>query len=142
MSAMNATISDVMNSPVMTLTPHRSAGHARELMAEHGVSAFPVVGPDGELVGIVTASDLIGDHAAATPVGQFAKKSVYTVHPGDGPHVAARIMRNHHLHHVVVIDEDRVAGMVTSFDLLRLVEDHRFVMKNAPTPSRRANART
>jgi CBS domain-containing protein len=138
---VNVTISEVMRSPVMTLTPHQSAGHAREVMAQHRVSALPVVSPDGDLVGMVTKSDLVGDHADPTPVGSFAKKDVYRVHSSDGPHVAARIMRNHHLHHVVVVDDERVVGMVSSYDLLQLVEEHRFVMKNAPTPSRREPAR-
>ena len=33
-------------------------------------------------------------------------------------------------------------GLGSSFDLPRLVEDHRYVMKNAPTPSKLANARS
>ena len=145
--AMNATISDIMHSPVMTLTPHQSVGHARDLMQQHGVSAFPLVEPGGELVGIVTASDLLDGHAEGTGLGSFAKRQVFTVRPDDGPHLAARIMRNHGLHHVVVVERgadgtDKVTGMVSSFDLLRLVEDHRYVMKNAPTPSKRANARS
>lgn len=41
-----------------------------------------------------------------------------------GPHVAARIMRNHKLH------------------LVAVVEDHRFTVKNAPTPSPKGNARS
>lgn len=132
----------------MTLTPHQKVGHARDLMKEHRVSAFPLVAPDGDLVGIVTASDLIDDDRADdTPLGSFAKRHVYSVHPNDGPHVAARIMRNHRLHHVVVVergadDTTQVMGMVSSFDLLRLVEDHRFVAKNAPTPSKKAAARS
>ena len=43
----------------MTTTPHRTAGHVRQVMAEHKVSAMPVVGPDGEAVGVVTATDLL-----------------------------------------------------------------------------------
>jgi len=144
---VNATISDLMHSPVMTLTPHQTVGHARAVMKEHDVSALPLVTPDGDLAGIVTASDLIDDHADGKPVSTFAKKRVFTVRPDDGPHVAARIMRNHGLHHVVVVDGGgvsgtQVMGMVSSFDLLQLVEDHRFVMKNAPTPSKKKNART
>jgi CBS domain-containing protein len=131
-----------MHAPVMTITPHQSAGHARELMTRHRVSALPVVGPDNDPVGIVTASDLLDGPADGTPVGDFAKKQVYTVHPGDGPHVAARIMRNHHLHHVVVVEESTVVGMLSTFDLLRLVEDHRYVAKNAPTPPKRSPSRS
>ncbi len=46
-------------------------------------------------------------------------------------------MRNHGIHHVVVAEGQAVVGILSSFDLLRLVEDHRFVAKNAPTPSSR-----
>ncbi len=38
---------------------------------------------------------------------------------------------------VVVTEENKVVGLVSSFDLLRLVEDHRFVMKNPPTESKK-----
>jgi signal-transduction protein with cAMP-binding, CBS, and nucleotidyltransferase domain len=46
-------------------------------------------------------------------------------------------MRNHNLHHVVVTDEKKIVGLLSSFDFLRLIEEHRFVMKNAPTESTR-----
>ena len=41
-------------------------------------------------------------------------------------------MRNHRIHHVVVTHEKKVVGILSAFDLLKLVEDHRFVMKSAP----------
>lgn len=42
-------------------------------------------------------------------------------------------MRNHEIHRVVVTHEHRVVGVLSAFDLLELVEDHRFVTSNAPT---------
>ena len=130
-----------MRTPVMTITKHQTAGHARDLMRTHGVSALPVVGPGEEPLGVVTATDLLEDHPDAAPVSSFMSAPTYTVASTDGPHVAARIMRNHHLHHVMVVDHHRVVGMVSTFDLLRLVEDHRYEAKNAPTPRRKAPAR-
>ncbi|MGI9383563.1 MAG: CBS domain-containing protein, partial [Methyloligellaceae bacterium] len=53
--------------------------------------------------------------------------------------VAARIMRKRKIHHVVVTHEKKVVGIISSFDLLKLVEGRRFVARNAPTPSKRAN---
>ena len=73
----------------------------------------------------------------STPISQFMSTDVYTVPRYDQPHIAARVMRNHHLHHVVVTEDKLVVGMVSSFDLLRLVEEHRFTMKQGPTPSRK-----
>ena len=63
-----------------------------------------------------------------------AYADVVAANPYDGPHTAARIMRNHHVHHVVVTRDKQVIGMVSAYDLLELVEDHRYVAKNAPTP--------
>ena len=135
------TIDQLMTSRVMMATPHQTAGHIRKVIREHGVSAMPVVGPDGEAVGVVTATDLLDEHGDATPISTFMSRKVYTVPRYDQPHVAARVMRNHHLHHVIVTENKRVVGMVSSFDLLRLVEDHRFTMKQPPTESKNANKR-
>jgi len=38
---------------------------------------------------------------------------------------------------VVVTHEQKVVGMLSAFDLLQLAESHRYVAKNAPTPSKR-----
>ena len=140
---MNVTVEELMHAPVMTITKHETVGHVRHLMAEHHVSALPVVGPDGAPLGIVTATDLLDGHGHpdGAPVSQVMSPSTYTVPPREGPHVAARIMRNHHLHHVVVVDDHRVVGMVSSFDLLRLVEEHRYVPKGAPTPPKQPTGR-
>ena len=110
-------------------------------MAEHRVSAMPVVDTEGEPVGIVTAADLLIDRPDGTPIGNFMSRPVYTVPRYDGPHIVARIMRNHRLHHVVVTENKAVVGIVSASDLLQLVEDRRFTAKQAPTPPRRPRGR-
>lgn len=135
-------IADVMRHPVMTTTPHQTAGRVRTVMREHRVSAMPVVGPNDEPVGMVTASDLLDDHADGAPVSGFMTEKVLTVPEYEQPHTVARIMRNRKVHHIVVVDDrQRVSGIVSAFDLLALVEEHRFVMKQPPTPSSRKQAR-
>jgi len=47
----------VIVDPV-TLPPNESTATARIKMAEHNVSGFPIVGPDGKLVGILTRRDM------------------------------------------------------------------------------------
>ena len=138
---MNAKISDLMVSNVITTTPHKTVGHVKAMMRTNDVRVIPVVGPESEPLGIVAASDLIGDFSDETAVSQVMTEKVYTVPRYDDVHVAARVMRNHRLHHVVVVEESRVVGILSSFDLLRLVEDHRFVMKNPPTASKRKSKR-
>ena len=139
---VNVTIDELMQPQVMTATPHQTVGHVRKVMSDNKVSAMPVVDTEGHPVGIVTATDLLDDHKDATPISEIMASPVYTVPRYDGPHIAARVMRNHHLHHVVVTEAKEVVGMISSFDLLQLVEDHRFVAKQGPTPSKKRKGRS
>ncbi len=138
---VNIKIEDIMRQPVMTARPHQTVGHVRKVMAENRVSALPVVNTEGEPVGMVTATDLLEVHPDGAPVKGLMSQPVYTAPRYDGPHIAARMMRNHHIHHVVVTEEKRAVGIVSAYDLLRLVEDHRFTAKPGPTPSRKAKGR-
>ena len=134
---MNAKVSDLMAAQVMTATPHQTFDHVKSVLASNRGSCLPVVGPQEEPLGIVTANDLLGGHAGNSTVSSFMTKKVYTIPENSDVSLAARIMRNHHIHHVVVTRKQAVCGIISSFDLLKLVEDHRFVMKNAPDISQK-----
>lgn len=138
---MNIKISDIMHKSVVTTVPHKSLGHVRDIMKKNGISSVAVVNSDNEPVGIITTSDLAKGHDEGTPISKIMPEHVYTVPAYNSVHIAARIMRNHHIHHVVVTHEHEIVGIVSSFDLLKLVEDHRFAMKNPSTPSKHANKR-
>lgn len=140
---MNTTIADIMVARVMTATPHQTVGHVRDVLAEHGVSCLPVVDPERKPIGIVTAADILGcGDSEASPISHVMSTNVFTVPRYADVSLAARVMRNHSVHHVPVTDEGRVVGIVSSFDLLALVEEHRFVMKNAPDVSRKRKRRS
>jgi len=138
---MNVKIDDIMIDRPITITPHTTVAHARRLMRDHQISSLPVVGPDDEPLGILSASDLLEDLADEKPVSQVMTRKVYNVPRYDDAHVAARIMRNHRIHHLIVTHEGRVVGVLSAYDLLALVEEHRFVRKNAATPSTRRKPR-
>ncbi|MEQ8461106.1 MAG: CBS domain-containing protein [Sandaracinaceae bacterium] len=135
---MNAKVSDVMAKRVITAEPHHTVDHVRGLMQRNKISAVPVVGPSGEAVGIVTSTDLVAEHPGGAHISQLMTEGVRAVPAYNDASVAARIMRKQKLHHVVVTHEKKVVGIVSAFDLLKLVEDHRFVMKSGPTPSKKA----
>ena len=127
----NLKIDDVMARRVVTAHPHHTVAHVRNLMQRNRIQAVPVVGPEDEAVGIVTATDLIDDLKDGTPISGIMTERVYKVPAYNGVDVAARIMRKNKIHHVVVTHEQKVVGIVSSFDLLRLVEGRRFAVKNA-----------
>jgi CBS domain-containing protein len=132
---MNVKIKDLMVERVITAQPHHTLDHVRGLIERNRISAVPIVGANGAAVGIVTVTDLVADLKGGTPVSQLMTKRIYRVPAYNGVHVAARVMRNHKIHHVVVTHEQEVVGIISSFDLLKLVEDRRFVSKDGPVKS-------
>jgi len=136
-----ATVADVMTERVMLVTRHQSIGHVRELMARHAIQSLPVVNAENEPIGIVTSTDLVGETSDEAPVGQLMTRAVYTIPKYADVHLAARMMRNHHIHHLVVTHEGVVVGLVSSFDLLRLIENKRFVQKNLPSRPRKGGGK-
>jgi CBS domain-containing protein len=134
---VNVKVGDLMRAQVVTVQPHQTVDQARALLERHHIHAVPVVDTEGRPVGIVSTSDLLGDAKGGAPVSQVMTEKVYTVPAYDDVSVAARVMRNHQIHRVVVTDEQKIVGILSAFDLLQLVEDHRFAMKAAPTPSSR-----
>jgi CBS domain-containing protein len=128
-------VADIMASPVHTVAPDQTLAHLRRFLADKAVHAAPVLDEEENLVGIVTSSDLLGDVSEDARIGDVMTEDVHTIPEYSPIHQVARMMRNHHIHHVLVTHEKRVVGIVSSFDILRLVEDKQFVPKNPSKPS-------
>lgn len=56
---MQVTASEIMTSPVITVTPEMPIAEAINLMATHNISGVPVVNEDDTVVGIVSEADII-----------------------------------------------------------------------------------
>jgi predicted transcriptional regulator len=134
---MNAKVHDLMTESVITVEPHGTIDRVRRILQRNRVGGIPVVDPYGQPVGIVSATDLVPSLKADSRVSAIMTEKVYTVPRYDDVSVAARIMRNHKIHRLVVTHEQRVVGIITTFDLLELVQGHRWVAKNPPAESRR-----
>ena len=134
---MNTKVAELMSNSVVTAEPHHSVEHVRNLMTRNSISSVPVVNGDGEPVGIVSATDLAHDLKAGSHISAIMTEKVYVVPKYEDVSIAARVMRNHKIHHVVVTHEKEVVGVLSAFDLLKLVEGHRYVAKNPPTKSSR-----
>ena len=137
---MTVKIVDLMAKRVISATPHQTVAHVRGLMERNRVHALPVVGPEMEPVGIVSTADLSRRLKDETPVSWIMSREVKTIPAYNNASAAARAMRKGRIHHLVVTHEKRVIGMLSSFDLLKLVEDRRFVAKNASTSSAAAKS--
>jgi CBS domain-containing protein len=138
---MSIKVEELMTKSVVTAQPHQSVEHVRHMLENNAISAVPVVDSDGHPVGIVSLTDLVQELKPGAPISQIMTEKVYTVPQYDDTSIAARVMRNHKIHRVVVTHEQKVVGMLSAFDLLKLVESHRYVARNAPTPSKRKGSK-
>ncbi len=134
---MNVKIADIMAKRVVTAQPHHTIEHVQALLTKNRIHAVPIVGPDREPVGIVTTTDLVNGPKPGTPVKHIMTEEVRKVPAYNDANVAARIMRRNRIHHVVVTHEGRVVGIVSSMDLLKLVEGRTFVVKDTPDKTKK-----
>ncbi len=110
-------------SPV-TAAPADTLAQVQARMHEGRFRSMPVV-EAGKLVGIVTDRD-IRDHAGHlehTAVATAMTKDVLTVKPDTSSWDAARLLLDHKIGGLPVIEEGKVVGVVTSSDLLRAFVD-------------------
>ena len=138
---MNIKIADLMAKRVISVVPHHTVTHVRGIMERNRIHAIPVVGPQMEALGIVSSVDLARRLKDETPINRVMSRDVKTIPAYNDVSAAARAMRRSKIHHLVVTHEKQVVGMISSFDLMKLVEGHRFVMKNAPTKSAKKSRR-
>jgi len=185
---------EIMTTDVMAMSPETTLREAMELLARRHVSGAPVLTDRGELVGIVTAMDLIAFAATLAGVpterdsqeewGEFAEPTIEDeideeATPGgayfsqlwddagadvsermdsvSGPEwnvleehtvsevmtrtpvamlpptapveAAADLMRTQGIHRVLVVDDARLVGIVSTLDVVRAAADRRLTAR-------------
>src|SRR6266581_4148133 len=112
--------SGVLRDP-MTVTPERTVREVIALQREHKISGFPVV-KSGKVVGIVTNRDLRFETELDQPVKAIMtpQRKLITVRDGASREDAMKLMHQHRLERVLVVDEGfRLKGLVTVKDILK-----------------------
>ncbi|MFJ3235296.1 CBS domain-containing protein [Streptomyces sp. NPDC086787] len=135
-------VSDVMTSAAVTVGREARFKEIVRLMDERHVSAVPVVGGEGRVVGVVSEADLLPkeEFRDREPTGfeRFQRRAdltrakgmtaeevmstpAVTVRPDDTLARAARLMAVHHVKRLPVVDDvDRLCGVVSRGDLLKV----------------------
>src|SRR3954468_20692235 len=109
-------IADVMNRELPTVAPGDNLSYAARQMASRGVRALPVC--DGErLAGIITDWDVTravaaDRDAADRMLADYMTSDPVAVEPDMQLTEASEVMSESRIHHLVVRDGDRFAGMV------------------------------
>lgn len=68
---------------------------------------------------------IAGARLAQTRVEEIMTRSLISVSPDDSPAAVARILIAHRVHRVLVVDEWRLRGIISSTDLVRALAEER-----------------
>lgn len=120
---------------VHTASPDDTVLSALEQMARHNVGALAVV-EDGRLVGMFSERDyarkviLQGRASKDTPVSQGMTGRVITVSTGDNMSHCMKLMTDHRIRHLPVVDDGELVGMISVGDVVKTVmEEQRFMIE-------------
>jgi IMP dehydrogenase len=123
--------SGVVNDPV-TIAPHMTVRDVLELTQKHKISGLPVV--DGnKIVGIVTNRDLRFETNLDQAISNIMtpRNRLITVREGASREEAIRLLHQHRLERVLVIDEsDTLKGLITVKDIQKS-HDHPLACKDS-----------
>jgi len=110
--------SGMVVNPV-TISPLAPLAEALQLMQQYGISGIPVVEPESrKLVGILTHRDVRFANDPKQPVAELMTQRVVTVQEGVAHDEARRILHQHRIEKLVVVDDDyRCIGLVTVKDM-------------------------
>jgi len=141
--------SDIMTRNVHSVTENTDVGELAKLFIETGVSAMPVLGEGGHLVGVVTETDLVEqdkplhipsvisifdwviyleseknfkeelDRVTARKVGEICERDVTTCTPDTPVSEIATLMVDKKAHLIPVVEEGKLVGVVARLDVIR-----------------------
>lgn len=115
-------IRDVMTSTVVTAAVHTPVREVAEIMRERNVGAVVLCAEDGSPSGIVTDRDVAVSVVAAgcdphVSAGEHASSPVITGEPGMHLSEAATLMARFGIRRLPVVEDGRLAGMLTLDDI-------------------------
>jgi CBS domain-containing protein len=124
------TVREFMDRFVDTLSPETEIMDAVDFLLEKRVTGALVANSEGELVGILTEFDCLkllalGGADCEIPAGKvkdFMTAEVQTIPPTMDIYYAAGLFMNKDFRRFPVVENGRIVGAITRFDVLRAVQ--------------------
>ena len=115
-------VSEVMVSDVVTIAPGTSVVDAAKRMIQEEKGPLPIVEGDRP-VAIVTDRDFVahvvaeGRDPSSTTVDDVATRDLVTIGPDQDIDEARRLMDQHQLDRILVVEGDRLVGIISEADI-------------------------
>ncbi|MFQ3663656.1 MAG: CBS domain-containing protein [Chloroflexaceae bacterium] len=128
---MERLVGEVMHHGVLTCRRETPIQDVARQMSEQDVSALVVVNDEGNMIGLISRTDLVNarlyeqywKHWRGLTAGHIMVTDVVSVRPADTVQDASRLMMERRIHRVVVVEEDREGvkpiGVLSVTDVVR-----------------------
>ncbi len=122
---------DIMHPGTECVGENDSIATAARKMRDLGVGSLPICGTDDRLHGIITDRDIavrcIAEGADPREVAarDLAQERLYWVEATADVSEVLRVMENHQVKRLPVIENRRLVGIISESDLARNLDDHR-----------------
>ena len=122
-------VGDIMTEDITTVCPGSSVVSAAKIMSEKNISCI-IVSDNGDLSGIITETDLL--KRAVANSNDFRKMKVEHIMTSPIRSVprnlsvldASRIIEDENIRRLVVLEEERLVGIITQTDIVRVLTSY------------------
>ncbi|MHC4461366.1 MAG: CBS domain-containing protein [Planctomycetota bacterium] len=122
-------VRDMMSKDVVTISPDETVVSATKMMSENNISCIIVV-DNGSVIGILTETDVLKRAVAQEKnfdkimVGKIMSSPVKSISSHLSVLEASRIVEDKRLKQLPVLEENRLVGIVTQTDLIRVLTSY------------------
>jgi CBS domain-containing protein len=147
-------VRELMTRNPVHIAPQTAVAEIAHVLIEHKINGVPVIDAEGHLLGIVTGGDLVHraaderlepresvwkenfyhsvfrrhkpeqDKAEGSNAEQIMTHDVLTVTPDSDIIAAARLLADHNIKSLPVLEDAKLLGMISRFDLLKCLADN------------------
>jgi CBS domain-containing protein len=122
-TVVSMTVRDAIRRAPVSCGPETPLRAVLSTMHENGIGSMIVTDANGTPVGIFTIQDVLSRVAIAgasldAPVSGVMSKGLITLGPEAGAYEATLAMAGRGIHHIVVVENGKLAGVVSERDLL------------------------
>lgn len=119
---MNIKVQDLMTHNVFTVKANDTIGKVKRIFNKHGFNVLPVLDKEEKLIGVISKGDVLKAENEFSQIHNHMHHNPVTIQPYANLQEAAHLMKKNHIHHLVVIFEKQVVGIISTYDLLEVLD--------------------
>ena len=119
---------NIMTERVTSITPDTPLPEIATTLVGAGFGGLPVVDREGQVIGFVSEVDLMDallrQDSQETLARDIMTSPAITIDEFTPAEEAIAVLRERHIHHVPVVRQGRLVGIIAPVDVLRYYVDH------------------